>query len=310
MNQDKNTRLFIIVLAAGLLLVGTTVFLQGQSIMKMQKSLSTIAAFLEKKPVVVSDSKDIKEVSRIMSQAGPFELMTGTFTFKVVCDGRLYVPPTGGRDSDARKTCTGMNNLVVVRDERPTGSDQVEEKILATITTSADTDAQFSANIVSAHEATAISVEFREAMNDGVCPPYGYNHIYDTISPGKFVSLKNSPEYAGSSVWGNGVMAYVEGCASGAAYPVEPVMIYDPETDKSIVVTEMKGVPAHLWDQKEAGYPNKGWSAVGDQGSPYWSDLKWNEIDGRFEINLHLVDGRIQPYWFDRAGKDLTPDIL
>ena len=43
MNPDKNTRLFIIVLAAGLLLVGTTVFLQGQSIMKMQKSLSKIA---------------------------------------------------------------------------------------------------------------------------------------------------------------------------------------------------------------------------------------------------------------------------
>jgi hypothetical protein len=43
MNPDKNTRLFIIVLAAGLLLVGTTVFLQGQSIMKMEKSLSKIA---------------------------------------------------------------------------------------------------------------------------------------------------------------------------------------------------------------------------------------------------------------------------
>jgi hypothetical protein len=47
MNPDKNTRLFIVLLAAGLLLVGTTVFLQGQSIIKMQKSLSTIAESID-----------------------------------------------------------------------------------------------------------------------------------------------------------------------------------------------------------------------------------------------------------------------
>lgn len=47
MNPDKNTRLFILMLAAGLLLVGTTVFVQGQSIMKMQKSLSKIADSLD-----------------------------------------------------------------------------------------------------------------------------------------------------------------------------------------------------------------------------------------------------------------------
>jgi hypothetical protein len=51
MNPDKNIRLFIFALAAGLLLVGTTVFLQGQSIMKMQKSLSTIADSIAKQGV-------------------------------------------------------------------------------------------------------------------------------------------------------------------------------------------------------------------------------------------------------------------
>jgi hypothetical protein len=60
MNPDKNTRLFIIVLAAGLLLVGTTVFLQGQSIMKIQKSLSTIADSIDKQDVKLAPTPEVK----------------------------------------------------------------------------------------------------------------------------------------------------------------------------------------------------------------------------------------------------------
>lgn len=60
MNPDKNTRLFILVLAAGLLLVGTTVFVQGQSIMKMQKSLSIIADSIGKADVKTAPTTETK----------------------------------------------------------------------------------------------------------------------------------------------------------------------------------------------------------------------------------------------------------
>lgn len=60
MNPDKNTRLFIIMLAAGLLLVGTAVFLQGQSIMKMQESLATIADSIGKEDLKPAPVPDVK----------------------------------------------------------------------------------------------------------------------------------------------------------------------------------------------------------------------------------------------------------
>src|SRR5688572_29430462 len=63
MNPDKNTRLFIILLAAGLLLVGTTVFLQGQSIMSMQESLAKIAHSLGKSEATSTKTETGKPVA-------------------------------------------------------------------------------------------------------------------------------------------------------------------------------------------------------------------------------------------------------
>ncbi|MEK7473943.1 MAG: hypothetical protein AAB668_04480 [Patescibacteria group bacterium] len=313
MNQENIQNIFIGLLVAGLILIGAGMYLVSQQVQSVANSVKQIQQGIdETKPVAQPSSTDTKKIPTVMAQVGPFELMTGSFTFKVVCEGKMFVPPTGGRDSDARTTCTGLNKLVVVRDERLTGVDKVEEKTIATITTTADTDAELHAEIVTAGEATAIMIDFHEndPMDEGVCMPYGYNYLYDTVAPGALKQLYNYPDQAGTGVWAYGVMAYVNGCASGAAYPVEPVMIYDPATDKSIVVTEARGVPAHLWDGRDEGYPNQGWSGTGDKGSPFWSDLKWNDIDLRFEINLHLIDGRIQPYWFDKNGKDVTPDVF
>lgn len=57
MNLEKSNRLFILVIAAGLLLVGTTVFVQGQTIMRMQKSIKKLADSISKqeaRPTTVS----------------------------------------------------------------------------------------------------------------------------------------------------------------------------------------------------------------------------------------------------------------
>lgn len=47
MNLEKSNRLFILAIAAGLLLVCTTVFLQGQSIARIEKSLRSVASQLD-----------------------------------------------------------------------------------------------------------------------------------------------------------------------------------------------------------------------------------------------------------------------
>lgn len=314
--ESKSHWLITLGLAVGLMLVGFASYMQANAIKQQGKKIDMIFSALSDSGSTTGTpsmpaSSERTGAAYVMSQVGPFELMTGTFTFKIVCEGELFVPPTGGRDSDARTTCTGLNALVVVRDERPTGSEKIEEQVLARLRTTKDTDAVLRAEVIPASESASILVDFHEndPMQEGVCMGQGYNYIYDTVAPGELAPIRNYPALLSDHVWAYGVMAYIPGCGSGAGYPTGPVMLYNPGEDRQIRVTQEEAVAGSLWTSDDARGGRYPFTAGGDK-LPYWSDLKWNDVELRFEINLNLIDGRIQPYFFNTKGEDVTPDFL
>lgn len=301
MNSNANRPLFIIVSLVGIVAIATVYFTlmnsadhsRIQNTVPGQDSVVTTTV----QDVVSTGTPAVKRPSFEAS----FELVTGTFTFKVMCDGKLY---------DEKVPCAAAKTLVVVRDERPTGSTLVEEKTLATVTTTKDDMIVFRAFAVpGVGEGKDIIVNFyaQDTRNLGVCMTNRDMAIYDTESPGTYKALKNYPDYTDYGVWANGVLAFVPGCSSGAGYPSDSVMIYNPTKDRVVTVTETKAVPPGLWDDAK-GFPFD----MSSDKLPYWSDLKWNDDLLAFTINLHLVndDHRIQPYAFEASGKDVTAEGL
>ena len=299
MNPNANRPLFIIVSIVGIV----AIMVISLALMKTADQANIQNTVSSQSPMASSTELKTVGTDASMFNSTPFEttfeLVTGTFTFKVMCDGKIH---------DEQIPCASEKQLVVVRDERPTGATLVEEKVLATVTTTKDDMVIFKALAVPGlGEGKDIVVDFRtmDRSSLGLCMTDQFSAVYDTVSPGQYKTLKNYPDYAEGGVWANGVMAYVPGCASG---PADAVMIYDLSTDNVINVTEAKAVPPGLWEEGQAGFPT---SADGKR-LPYWSDLKWNVDLGVFTINLHLVDEsyRIQPYAFDSKGKDVTAEGL
>jgi hypothetical protein len=326
LQKDTVQNIFLGLLAGGLILLSGGMFFLYQQVQTVSQTLKQMEQAVTGIPTnEVSDLPEATDapgrptgrVTNYQVASKEQALITGKFTFKHVCDGEIQNAAIYNGELGIQ-VCIGTNKLFVVRDRREDGGELSEEEILITKNVVKPEDALFLKSVeflpvVGAASTILIDFSVDPCMSVGdcgVCMGSGFNYKYDSVFPGQLEALRNYPQFSESGVWAAGVLAYVEGCASGAAYPVEPVMIYDPGTDKSIVVTEMKGVPAHLWDRGQVGYPNEGWSGAGDKGSPFWSDLRWNDDGMRFEINLHLIDGRIQPYFFNTKGEDVTPDFL
>lgn len=97
MNLEKSNRLFILAMAAGLLLVGTTVFIQGQSIMRIEKSIRSITSQLDEAGQVQimqeSASESVPNITRVdcMATGGDYKNDVCTCSEGYVLEGSQCV---------------------------------------------------------------------------------------------------------------------------------------------------------------------------------------------------------------------------